>query len=67
VPGLKAALDLMGMAGGTPRPPLRSVAAPAIDTMRKQLNELGVLADLKVGAASGAVAATAGEAVDATR
>ena len=43
VPGLKAALDLMGMAGGVPRPPLRPVASTAVDTMRKQLSELGVL------------------------
>jgi 4-hydroxy-2-oxoglutarate aldolase len=43
VPGLKAALDLMGMAGGTPRPPLRPVAASAIETLRQQLNELDLL------------------------
>jgi 4-hydroxy-2-oxoglutarate aldolase len=43
VPGLKAALDLMGMAGGVPRPPLRPAASSAIETLRSQLNELGVL------------------------
>jgi 4-hydroxy-2-oxoglutarate aldolase len=58
VPGLKAALDLMGMAGGTPRPPLRPVSAQAIETLRKQLSELGLL---------GEVGATSGEVVDATR
>lgn len=43
VPGLKAALDLMGLAGGVPRAPLRPVAAPAVETLRQQLSELGVL------------------------
>jgi 4-hydroxy-2-oxoglutarate aldolase len=60
VPGLKAALDLMGLAGGTPRPPLRPVAAPAIETLRSQLSELGVFADREA-------VATRGEVVDVTR
>ena len=42
VPGLKAALDLMGFAGGPPRPPLRPVAPQAIDILRTQLDALGV-------------------------
>ena len=43
VPGLKAALDLMGLAGGVPRPPLRAVGASAVETLRRQLSEVGVL------------------------
>ena len=43
VPGLKAALDLLGLAGGAPRPPLRPVGPQVIETLRKQLSELGVL------------------------
>jgi 4-hydroxy-2-oxoglutarate aldolase len=43
VPGLKAALDLLGLNGGTPRPPLRPVGPPVIETLRTQLAELGVL------------------------
>jgi 4-hydroxy-2-oxoglutarate aldolase len=43
VPGLKAALDLMGLTGGTPRPPLRPVAAPVVELLRGQLSELGIL------------------------
>jgi 4-hydroxy-2-oxoglutarate aldolase len=46
VPGLKAALDLIGLTGGTPRPPLRPASANAIDTLRKQLSEIGVLEPL---------------------
>ena len=42
IPGLKAALDLMGFAGGPPRPPLRPVAAQTIDLLRTQLDALGV-------------------------
>jgi 4-hydroxy-2-oxoglutarate aldolase len=37
VPGLKAALELMGYAGGPPRPPLRPVSAEAVDIIRRQL------------------------------
>jgi 4-hydroxy-2-oxoglutarate aldolase len=43
VPGLKAALDLMGFRGGIPRPPLRPVAPAVIETLRSQLATLGVL------------------------
>ena len=43
VPGLKAALNLMGYAGGHPRPPLRPVAPPTIDALRVQLEGLGLL------------------------
>jgi 4-hydroxy-2-oxoglutarate aldolase len=43
VPGLKAALDLMGFRGGIPRPPLRPVAPVVIETLRTQLATLGVL------------------------
>ena len=43
VPGLKAALDLLGLAGGIPRPPLRPVSQPVIDILRAQLAELGAL------------------------
>jgi 4-hydroxy-2-oxoglutarate aldolase len=66
VPGLKAALDLMGLAGGTPRPPLRPVASAAIDTLRRQLDELGVLGGGKGRPGSGAAAEVRAEAVDAT-
>jgi hypothetical protein len=44
VPGLKAALDLAGLAGGIPRPPLRQLPAAAVETLRNQLSDLGVLA-----------------------
>ena len=43
VPGLKAALDLVGLSGGVPRPPLRPVAAGAIDVLRAHLAALGLL------------------------
>jgi 4-hydroxy-2-oxoglutarate aldolase len=43
VPGLKAALDLVGLTGGVPRPPLRSVAPAVIDKLREQLTTLGVM------------------------
>jgi 4-hydroxy-2-oxoglutarate aldolase len=43
VPGLKAALDLLGLAGGVPRPPLRPAPQTAVDTLRKQLSEIGLL------------------------
>lgn len=42
VSGLKAALDLMGFAGGPPRPPLRPAPPQAIDLIRTQLDALGV-------------------------
>ena len=43
VPGLKAALTLMGFAGGMPRPPLRPVTPQTIDALREQLTALGLL------------------------
>jgi 4-hydroxy-2-oxoglutarate aldolase len=43
VAGLKAALELMGFAGGPPRPPLRTVSAQTIDLLRTQLDVLGFL------------------------
>jgi 4-hydroxy-2-oxoglutarate aldolase len=43
VPGLKAALDVIGYRGGFPRPPLRPVAPEVIETIRKQLDVLGAL------------------------
>jgi 4-hydroxy-2-oxoglutarate aldolase len=42
VPGLKAALDLVGYAGGAPRSPLASAPPDVIATLRSQLQELGV-------------------------
>ena len=42
VPGLKAALTLLGFDGGLPRPPLQPVGQPAIDVIREQLRELGL-------------------------
>ncbi|MDB4914371.1 MAG: dihydrodipicolinate synthetase [Gemmatimonadetes bacterium] len=42
VPGVKAALDHVGLKGGVPRPPLRSLAAPA----RAVLDELMLAAEL---------------------
>ena len=43
VPGLKAALELMGFAAGPPRPPLRPVSAQTIDLLRAQLDAIGAL------------------------
>jgi len=43
VPGLKAALDLVGLTGGTPRAPLRQTSSAAIETLRAQLGALGLL------------------------
>ena len=43
VPGLKAALDLVGLAGGTPRAPLRPATSAAVETLRTQLATLGLL------------------------
>jgi 4-hydroxy-2-oxoglutarate aldolase len=53
VPGLKAALNLLGMAGGAPRPPLRPLVGSPIETLRQQLDELGALSD--AGSRSGSV------------
>lgn len=43
VPGLKAALELVGCTGGFPRPPLRPAPPATVDEIRGQLEELGVL------------------------
>jgi 4-hydroxy-tetrahydrodipicolinate synthase len=43
VPGLKAAMDLMGYVGGAPRPPLRSVSAKIVELISDQLGVLGVI------------------------
>ncbi|MBI2829353.1 MAG: dihydrodipicolinate synthase family protein [Acidobacteria bacterium] len=43
VPGLKAALELMGFAAGPPRPPLRPVSPQTRDLLREQLDALGAL------------------------
>jgi 4-hydroxy-2-oxoglutarate aldolase len=40
VPGLKAALELTGFAGGAPRPPLRPVSSEVVDIIRRQLDTL---------------------------
>jgi 4-hydroxy-2-oxoglutarate aldolase len=45
VAGLKAAMDVMGYEGGPPRPPLVPVSADDRDLLRRQLEDLGVLAD----------------------
>jgi 4-hydroxy-2-oxoglutarate aldolase len=42
VPGLKAALTLLGFDGGLPRPPLQPVGQQAVDVIREQLRELGL-------------------------
>ena len=41
IPGLKAALDLLGFAGGYPRPPLRPAARETVDAIRTQLEAAG--------------------------
>ena len=43
ITGLKAALDLLGFAGGLPRPPLRPASKQIVETIRGQLDALGVL------------------------
>ena len=40
VPGLKAALELIGYAGGPPRPPLRPVSSEIVDIIRGQIAAL---------------------------
>ena len=49
VPGLKAALELKGYAGGPPRPPLRPVSSEVVDIIRHQLDAL-IPADAKASA-----------------
>lgn len=43
ISGLKAALDLLGFNGGLPRPPLRPASKHIVETIRFQLDALGVL------------------------
>ena len=43
VAGLKAALDLLGYAGGEPRPPLQPIAPTGVAAIRAQLTELDLL------------------------
>ena len=43
VPALKAALNLLGYAGGMPRPPLRPVSEQVVDVLRSQLEALGLV------------------------
>jgi 4-hydroxy-2-oxoglutarate aldolase len=40
VPGLKAALELIGYTGGAPRPPLRPVSSETVDIIRGQIAAL---------------------------
>lgn len=46
VPGLKAAMDLLGYVGGPPRPPLRPVSPQTIDVLRSQLSAFGLLEEV---------------------
>jgi dihydrodipicolinate synthase/N-acetylneuraminate lyase len=41
VPGLKAAMNELGLRGGYPRPPLRPAPPNVIETIRGQLEQLG--------------------------
>ena len=43
VPGLKAALDLLGLHGGVPRAPLNAAPPAVVEVLRGQLAALGVL------------------------
>lgn len=43
VPALKAAMDLLGLAGGTPRPPLLPADEPMREQLQQALSELGLL------------------------
>lgn len=42
VPGLKAALTLIGFEGGLPRPPLQPVGHQAVEVIRQQLEKMGL-------------------------
>ncbi len=50
VPGLKAALELIGYAGGAPRPPLRPVSSEVVDIIRRQLDTLHLTEAAKASA-----------------
>ena len=43
VPGLKAALDLLGLKGGVPRAPLRAVSPTVVEVLRSQLAALNLI------------------------
>jgi 4-hydroxy-2-oxoglutarate aldolase len=43
IPGLKAALDVLGYAGGRPRPPLLPASPEAVDEIRRILEVAGLL------------------------
>ncbi len=43
VPGIKCAVDMLGYAGGDPRPPLRPVSQEARDSIRQILKDGGLL------------------------
>jgi len=43
VPGIKCAVEMLGYAGGDPRPPLRAVNREARDSIRRVLKEGGLL------------------------
>jgi 4-hydroxy-2-oxoglutarate aldolase len=47
VPGLKAAMDVLGFAGGLPRPPLRPVSPATLEAIRAQLEALGQVHQLQ--------------------
>lgn len=51
VAGLKAALDLLGLAGGAPRPPLLPAPPDALVAIREQLASLGYLTPFDRGPA----------------
>jgi len=46
VPGLKAALNIIGLSGGLPRPPLRAVSPEVADVIRRQLDAVGATVSL---------------------
>ena len=50
VPALKAALDVLGYAGGPPRPPLGRASSQVVDTVRTQLEALEALPLVHSGA-----------------
>ena len=47
VPGLKAALDLLGFAGGPPRPPLLPAPPAVVNAIREELAALGLLENVR--------------------
>jgi 4-hydroxy-2-oxoglutarate aldolase len=50
VPGLKAALDLVGLKGGVPCAPLRPVTAAVVETLRGQLAALDLIKETHAAA-----------------